>query len=701
MSKQMKLIITQLVFLSLMTAVLHAGETQWLAVGDLHSWFHSAGCEIEVGRTHAVRDQQDGLRWPAQYRYQDTEAAKALWIGCKNYNDPIAGKVYNYKVVHAGPRVLDEQSEFMTQEFKLIGRFNHPLVYVDKTPSSKLDFMETVNEVDETLPADRVLVNIVNTSIGITMKRTIYAFARKDHSNYFIYDYVFTNTGIIDAAGTVNTQTLEDVVFYWQFRYAMTREACSYGLSWMPQSATWGNNTMNDVIYTHPQTGQPFRALISWNGKHSKWGGPGDNIGGPNYLGDGHLGAAQFDGLVTLHADKSPSDPSDDIAQPSTTWELDSDASITYGNNQFNASSMTTEYAQMTSGRPAQSHAERVGSGFADTYGSAGGFSTTAGYGPYTMAPGDSIHIVLAEGVSGLSREMCYLVGGKWVKNEGPFNLPDGGQASGSTAANDYKNAWVFTGRDSLIKTFDMAEKNYASGFNLPSPPPPPDQFNVSSGGDRIILEWSNSAEGWTGEHGNKFNGYRIYRAIHQPDTSYQMIFSCGPGTNHPEIVNRYDDTGAIRGFDYYYYISSVDDGSTADGVLESSKFYTMTNTPAHLLRPAGTKLEDIRIVPNPYNIRARDLQFGISAPDRIMFYNIPPFCEIKIYTERGDLIKTLVHDNGSGDEAWNSVTSSRQIVVSGIYLAYIKVTEDYVDASGKKLFTKGESIIKKLAIVR
>jgi len=84
------------------------------------------------------------------------------------------------------------------------------------------------------------------------------------------------------------------------------------------------------------------------------------------------------------------------------------------------------------------------------------------------------------------------------------------------------------------------------------------------------------------------------------------------------------------------------------------------------------------------------------------MFFNIPAFCKIKIFTERGDLIKTIIHDDGSGDETWNSVTSSRQIVVSGIYIAYIEVTKTYHDpVTGELLYTKGENVIRKFIVIR
>ena len=172
--------------------------------------------------------------------------------------------------------------------------------------------------------------------------------------------------------------------------------------------------------------------------------------------------------------------------------------------------------------------------------------------------------------------------------------------------------------------------------------------------------------------------------------------------------MHEFADRSAIRGFPYYYYIVAFNDGSNntdgyanPPGELHSGKFYTWATEPAYLTRPAGKSLDDIRIVPNPYNISARDFNYW-GEPDKIMFLNIPAYCKIKIYTERGDLIKTIVHDDGSGDEAWNAVTSSRQTIVSGLYIAYFEVTKDFSDpATGKVLYRKGDHIIKKFVVIR
>jgi len=97
--------------------LLNADELKWIAIGNLHDWFSSAGCEKETGRRGLITDQLDGMRWPAFYTDKDVKAAKALWIGTTDYSDPMSGLTYDHKVVVAGPRNIDEISGFMPQEF--------------------------------------------------------------------------------------------------------------------------------------------------------------------------------------------------------------------------------------------------------------------------------------------------------------------------------------------------------------------------------------------------------------------------------------------------------------------------------------------------------------------------------------------------------------------------------------------------------
>jgi hypothetical protein len=336
-----------------------------------------------------------------------------------------------------------------------------------------------------------------------------------------------------------------------------------------------------------------------------------------------------------------------------------------------------------------------------------GGTHIWIAYGPFDLNPGESIRIVEAEGVNGLNRQMCEDIGRRWKQayndpsDQGPFLLPDDSDTDDEDV---YKNSWVYTGRDSILETFGRAKRNFDLNYNIPQPPLPPPVVEVESGGDRIKISWVPSES----EADADFGGYRIFRAVGKPDTTYQEVFACGKGTNNPQIVNSFDDTTPIRGFAYYYYLQAFNDGSNNTsgaanpvGQLHSNRFYTQTTEPAYLQRKAASNLDGIRVVPNPFNIRARDINYT-GEEMKIAFLNIPAYCTIKIFTERGDLINTIEHTDGSGDEYWFAQTSSRQVVVSGVYIVYFEVSRDYFDPdTGVLLYKKGENTFRKFIVVR
>lgn len=677
----------------------HAQQVvKWMAAGSLQNWFSSMGCEIEVGRSSAA-DQQDGLQWPAWYQKQDCQAAKGLWIGTNNYKDA-TGTTWTHKVVHVGPRVRGT-GEFIPVEFKMISKFAPPDVSVDGTTS---EGNPTENDaVDPTIAPDREIVNVVNTAIGITMKRTIMQFSNQYHDNYMIYDYVFTNTGNINADPAIElpNQTLTGVYFYWQYRYSPTFDV-RYVIG---NPTSWGKNAMNDTRgdgFILPTTGAEdaddavnipgvysaphMRAQFTWHGKFPPFT-QYDNIGGPIWVPyfdpsdtTGRLGAPQFVGHVTIHADTSPTDSTDDMTQPRTTsWE-GSDEPNTSGNDQYNGSKMTDEYTnwiQRGHKFPRHTWAVEPQGKFDEPTGdpalnTPGGFSSCDGYGPYTLAPGQSVHIVLAEAAAGLDRQRCIDIGRAYKQ--------------GSLTAKQ-KNDSVFTGRDSLLQTFRRAIANYKTGYKVPAMPPPPSSFTLQSD-DPISLTWdmANGAD-------PNVTGFRIYRCQGRYDGIYAPIATL------PATARSYADKNAIRGVAYYYYIQTIGDPALNTGAaltprdtLFSNRAYTQTFLPTYLKakRAPGQQLSDIRIVPNPYVIASDPVNLRFDKePDKIAFFNIPGRCRIKIYTELGELVTEIEHTNGSGDEYWKSLTSSRQIVVSGIYIV---VFED---------MDTGKREIRKLSIIR
>lgn len=575
-------------------STIRAEEIRWLQVGRLHNWFSAAGCEPEVGRRHLVSDQQDGFRYPADRSTQDMQSAKGLWIGARNFNDLIAGQTYSYKVVHAGPRILDLENEFMPVLMKLIRKQSASRVYVDGKNSTSL--YDKADEIDASISSDEMIQNVVNTSIGITITRTIYAYGHPDHDNYFIYDFEFKNTGIYDRDGNVSTQILEDVIFFFQYRWAVSKYMGAYGLYYAPQDATWGVNTVNEVL--HPEYGDAVRASYAWHGLHSDYGC--DNIGGPfiGSGGTGFLGASQYPGIVTLYADNSATEKTDDFQQPKHQIPIYSDADVTQPgfNDQYNEARITKEYVQyMGAGISAQTHADMVDNGYANELPLAGGggVSQGIGYGPYTLEPGQSIHIVMAEAAGSIDWEKRGTIGSKWYNEISPYNLPDG---STTADKNEYKNAWVFTGVDSLMQAFESAKTTWQNNFTTDPIPPAPGVFEVTSMSDRVRLQWDNQAENYP-----HFAGYRIYRADESPDSTFQLIYECGQGSNNP-LSNQYDDLSVIQGIDYYYYVVSYDDGTvnTIDPgkSLESSRFWTLTSNSAYL-REVDVILADVFVSPD------------------------------------------------------------------------------------------------------
>lgn len=106
-------------------------DVKWLCVSDLHNTFAIEGSEFEMHRTGYLSEQCDGLRWPAQYLFQDCSVAKSIRIGTTNFFDPVSKIRYPYKVVGAGPASVNPRTEIMPVKFKLIGRFSAPEVTVN------------------------------------------------------------------------------------------------------------------------------------------------------------------------------------------------------------------------------------------------------------------------------------------------------------------------------------------------------------------------------------------------------------------------------------------------------------------------------------------------------------------------------------------------------------------------------------------
>ncbi len=819
-------------------AQLAGTETRYIRIGSLQSKFTSIGSERAWNNVY-----YEGLTWPSDYLLQDNAVIERTWIGCQSFTDASGNQWGNYCVpVNSGYALTN----VFPTELKETAKFANPTIYVDGIDVSA-PYTGDVDAVDPNQVADRVVTNLVNTTMGITMTRKVLAFSQQYHDNYFILEYTFKNTGYVDGANQkVLNAPVKGFRFGFMNRYSVCREGADkmgydqeYGKhSWTSRRGEDYAQHAGEVSSLTEASGIPqwLRGGFEWTGQRAE--NPYDNIGSPDGgftgSGTGRLCSPQFCGIVTLHVDKSTADRSDDASQPAVlgwhagdTYPGLGDLTPSTAPQQADCYALLSGVPYKGLGSPAERFYETYHAKYPDpwkVHNDGGGTGLWMAYGPWDINPGDSVVVVIAEGVNGLSRDACWQIGKRWwaaFKNpgdKGPFTLPDG---STTTDFNVYKDTWVLTGADSIMETFSRAVRNYDAGYNIPQPPQPPTMFSVASGGDRVTLSWDPSpSEGTPG-----FAGYKLFRAVGTPDTTFDVIATVSPGTIE------YNDVTARRGFSYYYYISSFNDGSdntsgvaNPSGSLLSSRFYTKTNIAAYLRRPAGplpqnataelplevidtanvvqfqrdpgypggsagivefsititdtngnqniltpplgqlpiqlangsgsfsfkldatylktlshvwyaakiakAKTADevritvngnrinlpasvvslyatrkwtdaIRIVPNPYNIKSANLQFP-GEPDKIMFLNIPGHCIIRIYTENGNLINTIVHDNGSGDETWLSNTSSGQVVVSGIYVVHFTVTQDYTDPNtGVVEYRKGDTAFQKCVIIR
>ena len=382
---------------------------------------------------------------------------------------------------------------------------------------------------------------------------------------------------------------------------------------------------------------------------------------------------------------------------------------------------------------------------YVPTFGQIGWYVPSPIYvvGPYTLAPGDSFKVVWACVEGNISSEIAWEYGNAWSHNalelddlppnvtmngDYPSNFPmavhnrDTDQELisplGDTMRvenNVVRDSWIYTGKDSIFNHTYAAVWAYNNDYVIPEAPPAPSTM-VTSSANHILIEWSHAMGDVS-----QISGYRVYRFLgttfpevqFSADTIYglpELVYECGEGTDNP-LGYSFQDEDVIRGFAYYYVVTAVDDGNNIpdyDGIvrrLESNKFQGRSNLSASLLRAPGSSLEGIKIVPNPWSIGSGEFQFP-GEDYKIMFYEVPPYCKIRIFTL--DLVREINHGDGSGDQPWGTTahvyltTDQDQRVVSGLYFVQFEVSENHDDPiTGERLFTKGESIVKKLVVIR
>ncbi len=584
--------------------------------------------------------------WPYYSRYFDMTSRKnyqeswGVWLGAKDFlgvNDTLPSNT----VITCGNFSIDYNSIVPLSLQKRV-KYPYPTVKVSDGQTVNSEIFDAAVPVTS-LPCDEQIESDWTTSLGITVQLKTYAYATTGQKNYIIYDYRFINTGNIDEdpSNRELTSTLKDVWFGFPFS---TDIKPKFGGKEYDDYFQYYGNTY-DKWLKGDASADSERVLYVWDGPQGTGNYDPDPITKeprvPGYYGIGFL-----------HVDKQAIDDmefgaSDDPSQPKT---------------------VTTSSSLVTNG---VARYQALSQGGNENINGIGAENFMMACGPYNIPVNEDVRIVLVQIIDGISMEKANELGTQLL--------------SGAINQDQYEKE-ISTGKDSLMKSYKAAEVAFKRNYKIPYPPPPPDSLLITSGVGKNLLQWSSNAENSMDPLTSKkdFAGYRVYRAAISPENPWEQIFECGGNSGVP-LTHQYEDTSLVLGFNYFYAVTSFDDGSQnilePGRSLESSRITSTAYLGTSASRPAQTTHsefeENLRVVPNPFNIRSRN--FGDPNDpssvenNRILFVGLPGKCTIRIYTVSGDLVKTIEHDNGLGSEAWNQITDSNQFITSGLYIAQIE----------------------------
>lgn len=532
--------------------------------------------------------------------------------------------------------------------------------------------------------SDQLISVIYKYPIGVKAERKIFAWSQENHDDYLVVDFTFTNE---------SDQTFQDVMF--------TQE-------WGLPDYSWGQNpppsglTPDHYAWWHYYGAMPSDSQRVYYAYHAD--DPqqsGDTMGRPAFTQEGRLinPGAPFYGF--LHISKNPyTDPAndeDDILQPITTYVAKSGELSGVAGEDFDRAFGQLSDQNPLPGAIEGTHHEinndQAGSpnhqDFSPNVTLQSGVRAYIAFGPYKQwAPGESIHYVYIVGHAGLSLEMATEIGKKLVDGtvEAPPNLPDPNTGffpsnfqfpSGAAEKDIKKDLWLSTVIDSVHKTMYRARWNWEHKWNVPGAPPPPD-VDVNALPGRVEVKWTCPDV----EAMENFAGYRVMRRKSNLDTAFFEIVKTFPADDKAD-VHVYEDLDAQLGGTYYYFVQSAIKVAENDfdalpktrgSLLWSGRGYAPTTLDVVAKQGGAGDLSNVIIAPNPYNFNDPVVQnLGATGQRRIIFFNITSYCEIDIYTENGDHVIQIVHDDPSGSDDWNMLSKNQQVIASGVYIAVFK----------------------------
>ncbi|MDD5582305.1 MAG: hypothetical protein PHS99_03715 [Candidatus Marinimicrobia bacterium] len=298
-------------------------------------------------------------------------------------------------------------------------------------------------------------------------------------------------------------------------------------------------------------------------------------------------------------------------------------------------------------------------------------------FGPYSLrgGGGDSIVIVVGQFVGGIPYSKTMI--NTFDPNEQVEKVRE-----------------IEAAADSAAKFLnDRLEFNYTHNFTVPLPPPAPPftvEPDTTSGSVANYILFDGSLDTIPDPQQNVVDlaGYRIYKSKKYPFGPWEMIADFSVKDQKVWKAEQqkyvYKDTQVAMGYGYYYAVTAYDNGHDSWIVdptvsvppLESSLYANRTKKPFYstlvpIKETKGT-LDNVVVVPNPFYVTSGfDREGDVK---NIQFVNLPPICTIRIFTVKGNLVKTIHHNNSSSGVAlWNQISDNEQYVKSGLYFYHIE----------------------------
>jgi hypothetical protein len=601
------------------------------------------------------------------------------------------------------------------------------------------EYIENFAENPEFNPLLPEEINYVEfeTSTGVTVKQRSYAWSFPGYNDFIIYDYVFKNTGDIaiqSAKRILNLQqTLNEVWFVFHsgiqvstkgninFHYNpdfLSSIAPAGAFGWHPGSGYTDyyvvENDQPDgkglLYYSRDYNGG--REPVPWDqyGLKSNWR---ELLTVFPYTLPELQDPSAF-GFTFLYRTPPSGSGLDPFEADPAFFNIYSDEG-----DRFNGKNVDFEAFGLSVFSPADLYQYARHNKRASNNGKLYNWYTSS-FGPYTLAPGDSVRLVVAEIAATMDLKQV-LKGDPehWLKSYNEDWQNDSVTAAMHRNVEAVRQA-VRWGMGAKVDGIDIAA-------DVPESPPAPNCMasNVSRGSDTAIIavRWDKLAENssFNDASGEVFfdgstdvSGYRVFRGrdkrgiwdllIDIPRSEFQNYW------DEENSTYEFLDRDLQFGFEYYYYVQAY---NSTPREWTSANMTVVNNLPELVsadhnrtlltgAKPGPVSIAekwDVFVVPNPYVQDDPQRSFprtDLSQPNTNMeFRNLPDRAIINIYSISGDLVRTLKHGpdaggNLSGSIVWDQRSDSGLLVAPGMYLYVVQSESE--GTSGSK--TTGKLMI-------